>query len=79
MPGPGVGVPGLGGCLLPGCVPSLGGCLLLGGGVPGPGGGVPGPGGWCAWSGGVCSWGSLASQHALRQTPSPRGQNHRRL
>ena len=54
-----------GGCLLPG------GCLLLGGSGPG-GSGLGGGGGVCSW-GGVCSQG--VSQHALRQTPSPRGQN----
>ena len=64
--------------LLPGGVSAPGGWCAWsgggGGGVPGPGGvclvlgrgGVPGPGG------GVCSpEGGLASQHALRQTPSP--------
>ena len=49
-----------------GGVPGLGGCLLLGGGVC-SGGCLP-PGG-CAWSGGG------VSQHALRQTPAPCGQN----
>ena len=65
LPGRGGGVPGLGGCLLPG------GCQVWWGGVPGPGG-VPG-------LGGSAPRGGLASQHALRQTPPPRGQNHRRL
>ena len=34
----------------------------------------------CAGEGGVClARGGVVSQHALRQTPSPREQNHRRL
>ena len=71
------GVSALGGLLLGVC---SGGCLLPGsvcsGGVWSRG---SGPGGVC--SGGVCfQWGvGVVSQHALRQTPSPRGQNHRHL
>ena len=47
-------------------------------------GGVSAPGGWGICSGGCLVRGGLASQHALRQTPSPplpppRGQNHRCL
>ena len=63
------GLPGLGGCL-----PALGGwgvCLLWGGCLPGPGG-VCLIQGVSTWSGG-----GMASQHALRQTPSPPcGQTH---
>ena len=66
-------------CIPVGCVPAArrpyaGVCFPGGGGggggcLPGLGGvGLPGQGG-SAWS-----WGGLASQHALRQTPSPRGQ-----
>ena len=56
---PNKGEPGRGGGGLPG--PGGGVCLVRGG-LPSPGGCLPGPGG------GV---GVLASQHALRQTPSP--------
>ena len=77
-------------CIPVGCVPAArrpyagvcGGVCLVRGGLPGPRG-VLHPGG-SAWSpgglpgpGGVPpSGGGMASQHALRQTPSPRGQTH---
>ena len=54
-------------CLVRG-VSALGVSLVGGGGVSAPGGCVPG-GGICSW--GAWSGGGLASQHALRQTPSP--------
>ena len=71
--------------LFRGGVCSQGGCLLRGVFARG----VSAPGGVCllpgvsargvsalgVWSGGVCSWGGGVSQHALRQTPSPHGQN----
>ena len=76
LPGPG------GVCLVPGgCLPgprgvsawSRGGvCLVREGVCLVPGGCLPGPRGVSAWSPG-----GLASQHALRQTPSPHcGQTH---
>ena len=72
----GVSAPGGGWCAWSEGVVCLvwGGCLLPGGGVPGPGlGGVCWGGGGNAWSrgGGCLLRGGLASQHALRQTPSP--------
>ena len=60
-------------CLVRGGLPGLGGVSAWS-----PGGGVLGPGGACSQGGclpgpGVSAWsgGGLASQHALRQTPSP--------
>ena len=55
-----------------GCLPGPGGVCLVWGGVCLVLGCLPGPRGVSAWSGGVSAWwGGLASQHALRQTPSP--------
>ena len=52
---------------------------LLLGGMSAPGGvSALGGGGVPALGGGFCS-GGVVSQHSLRQTPLPCGQNHRRL
>ena len=70
------GLPGLGGSAWSGggvcLVPGGGGVCLVLEGLPGRGG-LPGPGGRgiCLVSGGSAWSGGLASQHALRQTPSP--------
>ena len=75
----GVGLWSQGG--LPG--PGGGVCLVQGGVSAWSGGvGLPGPRGAGLWSRGGLPGpvgGGLASQHALRQTPAPCGQNHRRL
>ena len=66
------GVPGPGGCLLPGEVPGPG----EGGAWSQGGGGLVPKGG--AWSQGVPGPGGVVSQHALRQTP-PCEQNNRQV
>ena len=73
------GVSVLGGSPSQGGSPSRGVLHPGGGGVLHPGRGLPGPGGVLHPGGGVClvPGGGMASQHALRQTPSPPcGQTH---
>ena len=70
-------LPGPGGCLHGGCLPGLGGICLVWGGSAWSVGCLLGLGGCLLGPGGLPGRGGLASQHALRQTPSPPcGQTH---